>query len=198
MRSIRTILALAAICGFAGGSTMADDDHYFNVADGNWDVPGNWQPPGPPGPGDTAIIQGDPNQPERHCHVTGYSHECKILKVVSGGILTLEAPCLLQLGDRYVETISYLGGGKVRFVNETDDAYPMLAIDAGGVELRAANGGGTLTASESEEDECGPGPGQILTCCLSTQVLTMSSDVTVKGDLEIYVHVDNEGGDVRC
>jgi len=188
MRSIRTLLALAAIFGFAAGSTMADDEYSFDVADGNWNVPGNWYPTnGPPGAGDTAIIQGD-----RHCHVTTYSVECKILQVVSGGILSLEAPCMLRLGDPYVETISSIGGGQLRFLNDTVDAYPLLTIDQGGVELRAANGGGTLTASEA--DDCGPGQGRIGTCCASTQVLTVSADVTVKGDLLIFVHVENNGG----
>ena len=187
MRSIRTILALTAIFGFAAGSATADETYYFDVADGNWNVPGNWYPTtgGPPGPGDTAIIQGD-----RHCHVTTYSEECKVLKVLDGATLSLEAPCLLRLGDANVATTSIIGG-TVRFMDDTDVGDAWLTIHQGGVTLASANGGGKLTASE--EDECGPGQGLIATCCAATQVLTVSPVVTVKGDLHIYVNVENNG-----
>jgi hypothetical protein len=184
MRSIRTILALAAICGFAAGSTSAQEDtFYFDVAEGDWETPTNWDPQGTPTTGDTAIIQDG-----QHCHVQTASQDCKIFKVLGGGLLTIEAPYYLRVGS-HTEHTSSVVGGDVHFLKQTD-GYPMLVIREGGVTLTGDNGNaGTLNASAAD----GLGKAYIGAIDASTQVLEVGSGIEVKGSYLFYAHIDNNG-----
>ena len=171
MKSIRAILALGAILGFASASAIGETYYFDQVPEGDWNDPENWRPDGgPPGADDTAIIVDGHTCLVEEAHQE--AHEVEVEEGATLGIVSKD----LTIGEG-PETIHHLTvDGTLYFKTTIGPGAPTPRLLSPDNHLYI-HGSGVVTARRAD----GYGPGRI-----EGLVLSVFSGATLAGSLQIY------------
>jgi len=164
-------------------AALGGDTFTFAATDGDWGNHLNWSGPENdfPQEGDIAIIPAD-----KTCHVANNYRHCEILRVYADGVLIIEAPYWLKIGDSSENTTSIIGG-EVQLEGDGSNRAG-LKVNVGSVALDVGESPGNAMIRTTS------GTGELSTCCIpGDQVLTVGAGITVKGNMLIDVSIENNG-----
>ncbi|MCG3126112.1 MAG: hypothetical protein CHACPFDD_00942 [Phycisphaerae bacterium] len=146
LRVIACVLIMLGAAAAAPATTYT-----FTATSGDWNSNDNWDPPGKPGSGDTAII---PNG--KTCNIAAANQAVRILDVQSGGTLVIDYDNNLQLGENDASTTSTVDG-EIHFIESAGDRailriWGTVTFDGSGeIGKRGSGYGGQIKRADPDK-----------------------------------------------